>query len=168
MGRHQKVKPSQAAPADLPLSEEQIAEFREAFRLFDVDGDGHITAEELGIVLQTLGQKTTPEDIQQMILEVDKDGNNQIEFEEFCMLMCKSMNKAEDEQTLREAFSLLDRDGSGTIDFSELKEILTGFSKAGETLDDEEIDELLKMSDVGGDGAINFDEFVSVMMKEES
>lgn len=38
------------------LSEEQIAEFKEAFSVFDKDGDGTITTKELGTVMRSLGQ----------------------------------------------------------------------------------------------------------------
>jgi len=41
------------------LSEEQIAEFKEAFSLFDKDGDGTITTNELGTVMRSLGQNPT-------------------------------------------------------------------------------------------------------------
>jgi len=41
------------------LSEEQIAEFKEAFSLFDKDGDGTITCRELGTVMRSLGQNPT-------------------------------------------------------------------------------------------------------------
>ena len=37
------------------LTEEQIAEFKEAFSLFDEDGDGTITTKELGTVMRSLG-----------------------------------------------------------------------------------------------------------------
>ena len=41
------------------LTDEQISEFREAFALFDKDGDGNVTAKELGIVMRSLGQNPT-------------------------------------------------------------------------------------------------------------
>lgn len=37
------------------MTEEQIAEFKEAFSLFDKDGDGNITTKELGTVMRSLG-----------------------------------------------------------------------------------------------------------------
>uniref|UniRef100_A0A8C9K2V2 EF-hand domain-containing protein n=1 Tax=Panthera tigris altaica TaxID=74533 RepID=A0A8C9K2V2_PANTA len=54
--------------------EEQIAEFKEAFSLFDKDGDGTITTKELGTVMRSLGQNPTEAELQDMINEVDADG----------------------------------------------------------------------------------------------
>ena len=56
------------------LNEEQIAEFKEAFSLFDKDGDGTITTKELGTVMRSLGQNPTEAELQDMINEVDADG----------------------------------------------------------------------------------------------
>lgn len=49
-------------------------EFREAFRLFDKDGDGSITKEELGSVMRSLGQFARVEELQEMLQEIDIDG----------------------------------------------------------------------------------------------
>lgn len=49
-------------------------EFREAFRLFDKDGDGSITKEELGSVMRSLGQFASQDELQQMLEEIDIDG----------------------------------------------------------------------------------------------
>lgn len=51
-----------------------IVEFREAFRLFDKDGDGCITKEELGSVMRSLGQFARMEELQEMLQEIDVDG----------------------------------------------------------------------------------------------
>ena len=49
-------------------------EFKEAFSLFDQDGDGTITTKELGTVMGSLGQTTTEAELRDMINEVDADG----------------------------------------------------------------------------------------------
>ena len=56
------------------LNEEQIAEFKEAFALFDKNGDGSITTkvnsshiQELGTVMRSLGQNPTEAELQDMI-----------------------------------------------------------------------------------------------------
>ncbi|KAH0789842.1 Calmodulin [Histomonas meleagridis] len=56
---------------DLNLTPEQIAEFREAFNIFDKDGDGRITAKELGTVMRSLGQNPSEAEIQDMVNEED-------------------------------------------------------------------------------------------------
>lgn len=59
------------------LTEEQIAEFKEAFNLFDKDGDGNITTKELGTCMRSLGQNPTEAEIAELICEVDVDGTGQ-------------------------------------------------------------------------------------------
>jgi len=51
-----------------------IAEFREAFSLFDKNGDGTISSTELGTIMRSLGQNPTESELQDMINEVDVDG----------------------------------------------------------------------------------------------
>uniref|UniRef100_A0A8C5XQH6 EF-hand domain-containing protein n=1 Tax=Microcebus murinus TaxID=30608 RepID=A0A8C5XQH6_MICMU len=58
------------------LTEEQIAEFKEAFSLLDKDGDGTITTKELGTVMRSLGQNPTEAQLQDLINEVDADGTS--------------------------------------------------------------------------------------------
>lgn len=53
-----------------------VTEFREAFRLFDKDGDGTITKEELGRVMRSLGQFARAEELHTMLQEIDVDGKS--------------------------------------------------------------------------------------------
>jgi Ca2+-binding EF-hand superfamily protein len=64
------------------------------------------------------------------------------------------------EEKLKEAFKLFDRDGSGEITASEIKEILgSGKKLANEAI----FDEIRKEVDVNGDGVISFEEFKQMM-----
>ncbi len=51
-----------------------LTECKEAFSLFDKNGDGTITCDELGTVMQSLGQNPSEQEIKHMINEVDIDG----------------------------------------------------------------------------------------------
>ena len=53
-----------------------FVEFKEAFSLFDKNGDGFISSKELGIVMRSLGQNPTEAELQDMINQVDFDGKS--------------------------------------------------------------------------------------------
>ncbi|KAL6477227.1 hypothetical protein MHYP_G00130620 [Metynnis hypsauchen] len=142
------------------LTEEQIAEFKEAFSLFDKDGDGTITTKELGTVMRSLGQNPTEAELQDMINEVDADGNGTIDFPEFLTMMARKMKDTDSEEEIREAFRVFDKDGNGYISAAELRHVMTNL---GEKLTDEEVDEMIREADVDGDGQVNYEEFVQMM-----
>ena len=64
------------------MTEEELSELREAFALFDSDGDGAITSSELGNVMQSLGRKLTARQLKEIIQTADTDNNGTIEFNE--------------------------------------------------------------------------------------
>lgn len=142
------------------LTEEQIAEFKEAFSLFDQDGDGTITAVELGTIMQSLGQNPTQAELQDMINEVDADGNGSIDFPEFLTMMAKKMKDIDSVHEIKEAFRVFDKEGKGYISAAELRNVMTNL---GEKLTDEEVDEMIREADIDGDGQINYEEFVQIM-----
>ncbi|XP_030937370.1 calmodulin [Quercus robur] len=143
------------------LMEEQIAEFKEAFSLFDKDGDGCITTKELGTVMRSLGQNPTEAELQDMINEVDADQNGTIDFSEFLNLMARKMKDTDSEEELREAFKVFDKDQNGFISAAELRHVMTNL---GEKLTDEEVDEMIREADLDGDGQVNYEEFVRMML----
>nr|BBN51000.1 yellow cameleon X 1.60 [synthetic construct] len=141
-------------------TEEQIAEFKEAFSLFDKDGDGTITTKELGTVMRSLGQNPTEAELQDMINEVDADGDGTIYFPEFLTMMARKMKYTDSEEEIREAFRVFDKDGNGYISAAELRHVMTNL---GEKLTDEEVDEMIREADIDGDGQVNYEEFVQMM-----
>merc|ERR1712046_539412 len=65
-------------------SEEEI---KEAFKVFDKDGNGFINAAELRYVMTNLGEKLSDEEVDEMVNETDVDGDGQVNYEEFVKLM---------------------------------------------------------------------------------
>ena len=73
-----------AAPDTVGLSKDEI---RQAFREFDLDRNGYVGAAEIAHVLSSMGEKVTDDEIDEMILMADTDGDGQVSFEEFYKLM---------------------------------------------------------------------------------
>jgi calmodulin len=57
------------------------------FRVFDKDGNGFITAEELKQAMASLDEDVTDEDIHEMIREADANGDGNVNYEEFIKMM---------------------------------------------------------------------------------
>ena len=104
------------------LTEDKINEFKEALEIFDKNKDGYITTKELGDIMKNLGQTPSEAELQDIINEVDIDGNGTIDFKEFQGLMARKMRDNDSEEELIEAFKVFDRDGNGLISNVELQQ----------------------------------------------
>lgn len=68
------MTPLPPEPEPAAMSADMIEEFRDAFELFDKDGDGFVTAVELGTVMRSLGLEPTDEELDDLVREIDEDG----------------------------------------------------------------------------------------------
>ena len=74
---------------DLPFPSKTICSFQ-AFRVFDKDGSGYVSSSELKMVMSKLGVDFTDDELNEMVLEADIDGDGQVCFEEFYNMMTAS------------------------------------------------------------------------------
>jgi len=62
-------------------------ELREAFRLYDKQGNGYINVSDLRDILRALDEKITEDELDEMIAEIDTDGSGTVDFDEFMEMM---------------------------------------------------------------------------------
>ncbi|KAJ3273092.1 calmodulin-like 3, partial [Borealophlyctis nickersoniae] len=64
------------------LTEDEIAEYKDAFSLFDDDNDGEITTAQLGTVMRSLGQNITEAELKNIVADLEKSGRKSVGFPE--------------------------------------------------------------------------------------
>jgi len=149
------------------LNREEIVDYKEVFKLFDVDGSGAISKTEMHDVLKRFGYDISEQSVQKLIKDgLKKAGNRdgKIDFE-FCLDI---MNNAPDgmvtdgdgEVELKLAFDSIDRDKSGTINFNEIENLMR---QCGLSISEEEINIVMKMFDSNKDGILDFEEFQELL-----
>ncbi|KAL5181822.1 putative calcium-binding protein CML13 [Glycine soja] len=144
------------------LSEEQVSSMKEAFSLFDTDGDGRIAPSELGILMRSLGGNPTQAQLKAIVAEENLTAP--FDFPRFLDLMAKHIKPEPFDRQLRDAFKVLDKDSTGFVAVSELRHILTNI---GEKLEPSEFDEWIREVDVGSDGKIRYEDFIARMVAKK-
>lgn len=122
---------------------------------------GTIELHELQQVMRKLGQNPSEAELIEMISTVDDNGDNEIDFPEFLILMKSRIGEKDPEKELRDAFRVFDTDNSGSIDKKELKRLM---KKLGQALSEAELDAMMDEVDTNGDGQISFEEFKELMV----
>ena len=72
------------------FTDSQITSFQEVFTFYDKDASGNIDRDELASVLQTLGEDVTDAKLDEMVSEVDQDGDGEVSWAEFLHVMTLS------------------------------------------------------------------------------
>ncbi|CAN6249189.1 unnamed protein product [Urochloa humidicola] len=179
--------PSTTPPPPLPspkkMSSEQqqqqqqadSAELARVFEMFDKNGDGRITREELEESLGKLGMSVAGDELASMIARIDANGDGCVDVEEFGELYRAIMSgdgegagageeekEEEADEDMREAFRVFDANGDGYITVDELGAVLTSLGlKQGRTA--EECRKMIGRVDRDGDGRVDFHEFRQMM-----
>jgi len=145
------------------LTNEKLAELKEAFMLFDYDKDGRIFSRDVGAVIRSIGLRPSQAEIKDIISDVDNSGGT-IDLQTLVTLISRKVTNPPNEspRDLQEMFRMYDSQGKGQISQANMVHLLT---TVGEKLTDQEADDLLKISGCAKAGMVDYQKFVSVIMQ---
>ena len=146
------------------LTEDEVMEIKEAFDLFDTDKSGEIDVGELKQALTNLGIDAKNQTLQNMLADIDKNGNATIDFDEFIDMMTAKMSDKDTREDLEKVFDLfIGDDNTDKIDIKHLKRVC---KELNENMTDDELNEMIVRADLDRDGKVNFEEFYAIMTKK--
>lgn len=146
------------------IPENEVAEIKEAFDLFDIDKSGEIDVAELKQALNGLGIKEDNQTFDRMMAEIDENKSGTIDFNEFLGMMTAKISDTDSEEELRKVFEIFlsecDGDKLGLEDLERLNDqVQLGLTK-------EELNEMIIRADTDRDGKVSFDEFFAIITKK--
>lgn len=156
--------PSNTTSSGRPgLTEDEVNELRQAFDLFDTDGNGVIDPKELKAAMQALGFEAKNQILFDMIDNFDKNEAGIINFEQFLDIMTSRIAGNDTKEDVQKVFNLFDEDKTGYITLQNMKRVAKDL---GETMSDAELLEMIERADTDEDGQISPSEFYSIMTKK--
>merc|ERR1711907_4660 len=175
------IEPAGPTPEEVvaSLDPARRSALEKTFKDFDEDNSGTITIKELQVALAGDGPPLSEADAIELMSEVDKDGSGEVDFAEFCVLMkdvtvdviveevveveaqVADVTRAQRKEIM-EIFGRFDKDGSGSIDASELKDAMQAF---GFDFDDEQLKNTLESVHVEVGEDVGYPDFEIIVAK---
>ena len=141
------------------FTDEQLAEFRDLFNMFDKENQGStLTPNVLAAVMKAVGQTPTESDMIDLMREMDLDHSGTIDFYEFVTMISHRMRPNESQNEIRKAFALFDRNQDGLITFDDLKATMEKYLPPNVT-NEHEIRQMIELGDRTGNNAVSFEDF---------
>ncbi|CAB4294003.1 unnamed protein product [Prunus armeniaca] len=159
--------PPSSSSSSLPCGAPKVIrmdpnELKRVFQMFDRNGDGQITKQELNDSLENLGIFIPDKELFNMIQKIDVDGDGCVDIDEFGELYQSIMDERDEDEDMKEAFNVFDQNGDGFITVDELRSVLSSLGlKQGRTIED--CKRMIMKVDVDGDGRVNYKEFKQMM-----
>ena len=164
----QNSKPPSQAPTKKVVEEKVVSssegnDIKEAFELFDANGDGRINAREIRSAMQSIGYDEKNPIVYEVMTELDNPRNKNsggATFNDFCQTVNYRVPERETTEDLRKVFNLfLDDPNSNTTSLESIKRVA---DELGENIEEIELNAMLNKASKSG-ARLTFDDFVAIM-----
>ena len=165
-------KPASKAPSQAPTKKVEVQkvvvrsdgdEIKDAFELFDANGDGRINAREIRSAMQSIGYDEKNPTVYEVMTELDNPRNKNsggATFNDFCQTVNYRVPEKETTEDLRKVFNLfLDDPHSNTTSLESIKRVA---DELGENIEEIELNAMLNKASKSG-ARLTFDDFVAIM-----
>ena len=150
--------------ADAGLLPEELEELKLSFAIFDKDGNGNISKEELKDILLKLKISDTKGTLDKIMNDIDKNKSNTIDADEFAEMFTCKLPEVEDRKTLGEIYDYMcDFANVDSINLDALKTLNDEF---GVGLSDEDMQLMIEKADTNKDGVVSTDEYYTIITKK--
>ncbi|GFQ98470.1 calcium-binding protein E63-1 [Trichonephila clavata] len=143
------------------LTANQIRELKAAFSMLDKNKDGRVNENEIKCMLEKLGIVLTDTMVGKLIDQASKRGDRLLSEDEFLSWMAHQSVQEDVMADLMAAFRVFDKDRNGYITRDELR---TAMEMIGEPMSEEQLDLMIRATDIDNDGKINYEEFVRMLL----
>ena len=150
--------------SDAGLLPEELEELKLSFAIFDKDGNGNISKEELKDILLKLKINDTKGTLDKIMNDIDKNKSNTIDADEFAEMFTCKLPEVEDRKTLGEIYDYMcDFANVDSINLDALKTLNDEF---GVGLSDEDMQLMIEKADTNKDGVVSNDEYYTIITKK--
>ncbi|XP_074648881.1 20 kDa calcium-binding protein-like [Tubulanus polymorphus] len=146
---------------DFEVSDSQIEVAKDCFKKFDKKSIDKISSNDLGPAFTNLKLTVKGDKLKEWADMVDSEATGYIDIEGFLYLYGKKLKEDTDYRELLSAFKVLDKQKKGEISTEDLRWILENVKDSTTTSDD--IDDMIRNTDIDGSGSVDFDEFYKLM-----
>jgi Ca2+-binding EF-hand superfamily protein len=150
---------------NLDITQQLEEEIEKLFKLFDLNGDGWMSEDEISQAFKAYGIVLPPQEVQSIIRKMDINRDGKIQYSEFRSVMEDTikkdiLNNEDHMQDLRQKFIEADIMKLGYLTPSQVSGVLTQMQI---NLNPTEFNSLIDMADTNHDGKIDIDEFMMLI-----
>ncbi len=110
--------------------------------------------------MRAMGQNPTEVELQDIINELDENGDGSVDYGEFYKVMSKKIKNNDNPEEVEDAFKIISN-GNDTLNIDHLKQV---FQELGEILTENELKEMLSEVSLNGENSVSIEELKKYML----